>query len=339
MLVQPPTLRYVSFDAQSTDFALYRLQTSYQFDDSFSWFMPGKRGDHDLKFGLQYVWADHGQVVQHRLNGVFTFPSDRAYNATDPRPTRNGCDSRARLRKLPYVFTHSIGALRAGQVADDEQSHLEPWRPLRCRHRADRRAVESALLGSERLSGRLEQHPAAPGPRIQRRPELCHPRRLRDVLREALDRSVRAFVRQGVFASSFVTDFPVDQADPGPSRGQLPTDPMLQNGPVLNRDRLARSIPPGTLARNNSEVFLDTPDRTIPYSHQVSLGYERQLGAQLSFAADYVHSWGRDQVLAYDLNPAVRVDTSRTGPLVRFDLLGLADELGLSPFRKPGVDS
>jgi hypothetical protein len=108
---------------------------------------------------------------------------------------------------------------------------------------------------------------------------------------------------------------------------------MLQNGPVVNRDRLAQLYPPGTLARNNSEVFLDTPDRSIPYSHQVSMGYERQLGAQLSFAADYVHSWGRDQVLAYDLNPAVRVDTSRTGALARFDLLGLADELGLSPFR------
>jgi hypothetical protein len=140
------------------------------------------------------------------------------------------------------------------------------------------------------------------------------------------------YVRQGVFASSFVTEFPVAQADPGPSQGRLPTDAMLQNGPVVNRDRLAQLYPPGTLARNNSEVFLDTPDRKIPYSHQVSAGYERQLGAQLSFAADYVHSWGRDQVLAYDLNPAVRANTSRTGPLTRYDLLGLASQLGLSPF-------
>lgn len=69
MLVQPPTLRHVSFDAASTDFALHRIQTSYQFDESFSWFLPGRRGDHDLKFGLQYVWADHRQIVQHALNG------------------------------------------------------------------------------------------------------------------------------------------------------------------------------------------------------------------------------------------------------------------------------
>jgi hypothetical protein len=141
------------------------------------------------------------------------------------------------------------------------------------------------------------------------------------------------FVRQGAFASSFVTEFPVERADPGPSQGRLPGEPLLQNGPVLNAAQLAQLFPPGTLARNNSEVFLDTPDRSIPYSHQVSLGYERQLGTEMSFAADYVHSWGRDQVLSYDLNPAVRVDTSRTGPLTRFDVRGLAGQLGLSPFR------
>lgn len=39
------------------------------------------------------------------------------------------------------------------------------------------------------------------------------------------------------------------------------------------------------------------------------------------------------KVLAYDLNPALRVDTSRTGALTRCDLRGLASRLGLSPFR------
>ena len=52
---------------------------------------------------------------------------------------------------------------------------------------------------------------------------------------------------------------------------------MLVNGPVLDRDRIAQLFPDGTLARNNGAVFLDTPDRRIPYTHQVSFGYERQL--------------------------------------------------------------
>ena len=333
MLIQPPTLRHVSFDAQSTDFALYRLQTSYQLDESFSWFMPGRRGDHDLKFGLQYVWADHRQNVQHLLNGVFTFPTDRAFDAADPSTYPERLSVRVPDAELPYVFTHSIGlfaqdkwrltnnlTLNVGVRYDVEIAPIEEqWNPL----------------FSDPSDYPVDWN------NIQPRVGLAYSIARDSVLRAGYgmfyeklwtDR-FEPFVRQGVFASSFVTEFPVERADPGPSQGQLPSHPLLQNGPVLNRDVLAQLYPAGTLARNNSEVFLDTPDRTIPYSHQVSLGYERQLGAQLSFAADYVHSWGRDQVLAYDLNPALRVDTSRTGALVRFDLLGIADQLGLSPFR------
>jgi Carboxypeptidase regulatory-like domain/TonB dependent receptor len=333
MLVQPPTLRHVSFDAQSTDFALLRVQTSYQFDESFSWFMPGRRGDHDLKLGLQYVWADHRQNVQHLLNGVFSFPSDRAFNAADPSTYPERLSVRVPGAELPYVFTHSIGlfaqdkwrftdnlTLNLGVRFDVESAPIEEqWNPL--------------------FSD--PSHYPVDWNNIQPRVGLAYSIDRESVVRggygmfyEKLwtDR-FEPYVRQGVFASSFVTEFPVDRADPGPSQGRLPTDPLLQNGPVLNRDALAQLFPAGTLARNNSEVFLDTPDRTIPYSHQVSMGYERQLGGQLSFAADYVHSWGRDQVLAYDLNPAVRANTSRTGPLTRFDLLGIANQLGLSPFR------
>jgi hypothetical protein len=125
----------------------------------------------------------------------------------------------------------------------------------------------------------------------------------------------------------------VDRADPGPSQGRPPTEALLQNGPVLDRARLAQLFPAGSLARNTDVVFLDTPDRTIPYSQQVSAGYERQLGTQVSFAADYVHSWGRDQVLAYDLNPGLRINTSRTGRIDRVDFLGIASQLALTPFQ------
>ena len=333
MLVQPPTLRHVSFDAQSTDFALLRVQTSYQFDESFSWFVPGRRGDHDLKFGLQYVLADHRQVVQHLLNGVFTFPSDRAFNPADPSTYPERLSVRVPGPELPYVFTHSTALF-----AQDK------WRvnnslTLNLGVRYD---VESAPI-EERFNPLFSDPNAYPVDwnNIQPRVGFAYNFGRDSVVRAGYgmfyeklwtDR-FEPYVREGVFASSFVTEFPVDRPDPGPSQGRLPSDPMLQNGPVLNTARLVQLFPTGALARNNGTVFLDTPDRTIPYSHQVSFGYERQLGTQLSFAADYVHSWGRDQVLAYDLNPAVRADTSRTGALTRFDLRGIATQLALSPFR------
>ncbi|PYQ82352.1 MAG: hypothetical protein DMG03_17845, partial [Acidobacteria bacterium] len=77
------------------------------------------------------------------------------------------------------------------------------------------------------------------------------------------------FVSTGVYSSSFTTQFPLSSADPGPSRGQLPIDPMLVNGPVLNRALINAQFPPGSIGRNIGQVFLDNPDRVVPNVHQV----------------------------------------------------------------------
>jgi hypothetical protein len=135
-----------------------------------------------------------------------------------------------------------------------------------------------------------------------------------------------------VFSDSFLAQYPFNAADPGPSNGRFPTDPFLVNGPTVNRTLLDQLNPPGTIARNTGTVFMDNPDRILPQQQQATLGYERQLRDNLSFAADYVHSWNRNQPLRYNLNPGLRANTSRTGPITRYDLLGLAEQLGISPF-------
>ena len=76
----------------------------------------------------------------------------------------------------------------------------------------------------------------------------------------------------------FTAMFPNSAVDPGPSRGLFPTDPMLVNGPIVNRALLNRLYPPGTLTRNSATVQYDTPNRQMPRSTQVSFGYERQVG-------------------------------------------------------------
>jgi hypothetical protein len=104
------------------------------------------------------------------------------------------------------------------------------------------------------------------------------------------------------------------------------------NGPTLNRALVTQRVPPGTLARNTSAVWLDTPDRILPFQHQASIGYERQLGRQLSFGADFVHMSNRNLPLRYNLNPATKQTTGRTAPITRVDLQGIASQLGLTPF-------
>ena len=91
-------------------------------------------------------------------------------------------------------------------------------------------------------------------------------------------------------------------------------------------------MPPGTLARNTGAVWLDTPDRVLPLQRQASIGYERQIGRQLSFAADYMHIQNRNQPLRYNLNPAIKQTTGRTAPITRVDFSGVAGQLGLTKF-------
>jgi hypothetical protein len=133
-------------------------------------------------------------------------------------------------------------------------------------------------------------------------------------------------LEQGKFTTSNVLMFPTNSADPGPSQGRFPTDPFLVNGPYLNRALLDQLYPPGVPLKNAGVVVFDSPDRRQPYAHQFTVGYSRQMAATLAVSADYIHMQNKDMFLSRDLNPAVRVDTSRTGALTRVDAFGVLGE-------------
>jgi hypothetical protein len=101
---------------------------------------------------------------------------------------------------------------------------------------------------------------------------------------------------------------------------------MLVNGPVINRALLNQMFPPGQSVRNQGVVIFDSPDRQQPYAHQATVGYGRELTATIAINADYIHSSNRDMFLARNLNPMVRVNTSRTGALTRIDAFGILGE-------------
>ena len=72
----------------------------------------------------------------------------------------------------------------------------------------------------------------------------------------------------------------MNAADPGPSRGQFPTDPFLVNGPVVNRSLVNAQSPAGSMGRNIGLTYIDNPDRVVPEVHQISFGYERSRSAR-----------------------------------------------------------
>jgi hypothetical protein len=90
-------------------------------------------------------------------------------------------------------------------------------------------------------------------------------------------------------------------------------------------------FPAGATRRNTGIVTWDDPERTQPYFHQFTVGYEREVFRGVSASADYVRMNGRDMFLNPDLNIGTRLNTSRTGTIIRTDPFGI-----LTPSLKPG---
>ncbi|HEX4912705.1 MAG TPA: TonB-dependent receptor, partial [Vicinamibacterales bacterium] len=135
----------------------------------------------------------------------------------------------------------------------------------------------------------------------------------------------------GRFSNSFIVNFPTNTFDPGPRQGNLPTDPFLVNGPVVNRSLLNSLYPPGTSVRNGGTVRFDNPDRVNMFSRTYSIGYERQIGATLGMSIDFIRSEQRNQFVLKELNPLVRNGTSATSPVSRTNpLVGSVGEWAAS---------
>jgi len=332
-----PTLQMLTFWDGPNDGALFRIDNAYELSEAYSWFVPKWiGGDHSLKFGGQAIATEIELPDQTARNGRFGFSTDKPFNASDP----STYPERLTIRvpgssdiKVPtnvfVLFAQDKWHMRdltlnLGVRYDLEVAALpEPNNPFfpNGGHPTDKNNVSPRLGFTWTPKGSTTSVVRGGYGMYYDKVTL---------------QTITPFVSQAVFSSSFLAAFPNSSADSGPSRGQFPTDPMLAyvqaNGLVVNRALLNSLFPPGTLGRNTGVVFLDNADRVVPRTDQVSLGYERQFGPQMAVTVDYIHSWNRDQLITFDLNPGQRVDTSRTGRIVYSDLQGIAQKLGISPF-------
>ncbi len=329
--LEPPVLQHLTFDEQGHLNGQHRFERAPGLDDSFSVFLPGRHGDHDVKTGFQYQYSRNALEEQGSMNGAFTFASDKPFNAADPSTYPERLSIRVPGPGGQVTFVHSLAFY--GQ--DKWRVSTKLTVNLGLRYDVD-------IFPFHQRFNPLLTDAGYPVDKNNFQPRVGFAYNIdgRSVVRGGVGRYYEKLFNgqasplqaNGVFGNSLIVTFPVgSNPDPGPSNGRLPTDPMLVNGPTVNRALLNQLFPPGTLARNTGTVQLDKPDRQMPRSTQVSFGYERQVGKTMSFGADYVHNQGRGWV-AYDLNPGVRVNTTRTGAIVRTDLQGLAAKLGIPAF-------
>jgi hypothetical protein len=323
-----PQFDNISFLTQASTEAQGPWDDNYQIENDFSWFIPGKKGDHELKFGARYNYTELVRVSQINMNGTFRFNTDLVFDPANPRTyperlsirqgefeefiknhtvelyaqdkwtmggrTTLSIGLRYDLEFIPIDETHNP------LFAEGNQDYPVDWNNL-----APRIGITHSLDGVGRsvLRGGYG---------------IFYNRTVLGAIDDTLE--------QGKFTTSNVLMFPTNSADPGPSQGRFPTDPFLVNGPYLNRALLDQLYPPGVPLKNAGVVVFDSPDRRQPYAHQFTVGYSRQMAATLAVSADYIHMQNKDMFLSRDLNPAVRVDTSRTGALTRVDAFGVLGE-------------
>jgi len=329
-----PTLQMLSswFDGPNNG-ALFRIDNAYEVTEAYSWFLPKwAGGDHDLKFGGQFIYSQIELPDQTDMNGRFSFSTDKAFNKNDPSTYPERLFIRA-----PNASDITVPTNVFVLFAQDKWHRQNVTMNLGVRYDLEVAPLNYAfnplvtggnhVVDRNNISPRLgfTWNPSGTGKSLVRGGYGIYYDKI-------TLQTITPFVSQAIYSSSFTASFPTSAADPGPSRGLLPTDPMLVNGPVVNRALLNSLAPPGTLGRNTGVVFLDNPDRVVPNTHQISLGYERQLGSQTAATVDYIHSWNRDQLITFDLNPGLRIDTSRTGKINYTDLKGIAQQLGITAF-------
>lgn len=318
-----PQLNYLSFQDQQSARASRRLDVAYGADNVFAWFVPRKGGDHDLKFGVNYLYSSLRVEDYGNQNGTFVMNADITFDRLNPRtyPERLS----VRVGAVDFLMKgHFIGMFA--------QDHWTVTNKLTVNlgARYDLEILPTPNQNNPLFASDPDGYPMDlnnVSPRLGFAYSLDEGRSaIRGGAGVFYQRTSYTFLTNmfsgGRFSDSFVVQFPTNNFDPGPRQGNVPTDPFLTNGPTVNRTLLDSRFPSGTQVRNGGTVRFDNPDRINAFSRTYSIGYERQLGATMGVSVDFIRSEQRNQYVLKELNPLLRSGTlatnanTRTNPLV-----------------------
>ena len=309
-----PTLNFQSFTDQQNAKGDAVGEHLYLLNDTFNWFVPNARGSHNVQAGLEVSYTDVNNHVQDNLNGTFSFSNNGPFNAGDPRTWPDQFSVRMPIESI-FLDKNTYGA-----VYLQDKWQMKPRLTVSAGVRYEVEIIPVNERGNPKFASAndypVDKNNLAPRTGFAYMLDQDGKSVIRGgwgvYFQRTLFTTTSPYSLNGVYSDSFTATFPANNRDAGPSA-------MLLTYPVVNRALLNQLFPVGTLQRNVGTVRLDDPNRHNPYTHQFSIGYERQLGGQMSVSVDYLRKQLRDMLVQVDLNPGLRVNTTRTGTVNRPD--------------------
>ena len=113
----PAQLAQPSFVAQASTESQGPWDSNYQIEDDFSWFVPGKKGDHELKFGARYNYTELRRISQVNQNGQFTINVDAPFDPNVPSTYPERLTIRTGEFE-EFIDNHTFEFYAPGQVED-----------------------------------------------------------------------------------------------------------------------------------------------------------------------------------------------------------------------------
>ena len=310
-----PTLNFQSFTDQQNAKGDAVGEHLYLLNDTFNWFVPNARGSHNVQAGIEVSYTDVNNHVQDNLNGTFSFSNNGPFNAADPRSWPDQFSVRMPIESL-FIDKNTYGA-----VYLQDKWQMTPRLTVSAGARYELEIIPVNERGNPQFASAndypIDKNNLAPRTGFAYMLDQDGKSVIRGgwgvFFQRTLFTTTSPYSLSGVYSDSFTATFPANNRDAGPSAGRLPSEAMLLTYPVVNRTLLNQMFPVGTLQRNVGTVRLDNPNRRNPYTHQFSVGYERQFGGQMSISVDYLRKQLREMLVQVDLNPGLRVNTTRTG--------------------------
>ena len=343
----PPNYVHNSFSDNQAAGAGGRDDRHWQYNNTTSWFVPNKAGDHDIKFGVTYHQSYIDDFLETYLGGQFRMASDRPFDVDD-------------LTTYPDRLRIRIGNPRGG-VFDYPYRYWETF--FQDKWTLNERWTVGLGLryDAEMMNANRSDNPLlAPGqnPRdwdnFSPRTSIAYDATGdgRSVFRAGYGRFYDRTLFSGldnvlqdtVIDDSFDVTFPRNfNRDPGPRAGMPITDPELLGAlrigqgtecgpanqrdgnthcPLVNYDYVLSVFPADYAALNQARIYLDNERRNQPWFHQFTVGFERELMPTLSVSADYVNMRGRDLLNRINYVAPLRAGTSDSDPLTWYDVFG-----------------